>query len=128
MCDKAGRWFRVSTGKQDEDNQVPDVDVWCDSHDYDVAQTYILHGKSAFKRSKQFDHVWAQALADMRSGRITVLVVWKTDRMPRQLNTIHMIKEAVEAGGRLRPGLPGRRRDRPVHAGDRGRHDPCAPR
>jgi DNA invertase Pin-like site-specific DNA recombinase len=51
MGDKAGRWFRVSTGKQDEDNQVPDVDVWCDSHDYDVAQTYILHGKSAFKGS-----------------------------------------------------------------------------
>jgi hypothetical protein len=37
----------------------------------------------------------------MRSGRITVLVVWKTDRIDRKLNTIHMIKEAVEAGSRI---------------------------
>jgi len=101
MGDRAGRWLRVSTGNQDEGNQVPDVDAWCDSHGYDVTQTYVLHGKSAFKGSKKFDQTWAQVLSDMRSGKITVLVVWKTDRMDRKLNTIQMIKEAVDAGGRI---------------------------
>ena len=59
MREQAGRWFRVSTGGQDEANQVPAVDRWCESHDYDVARTYTLHGKSASK-GQQDKEAWTK--------------------------------------------------------------------
>jgi len=36
--DRAARWFRVSTLKQDERNQEPDVDAWIEAHDYELAE------------------------------------------------------------------------------------------
>lgn len=62
----AGAWFRVSTGGQDEQSQVPDVMGWVQSHGYNVARTYTLHGKSAFKG--QQDAELQKVLADMRAG------------------------------------------------------------
>ncbi len=99
--ERSGRWLRVSTGKQDEGLQVPQVEEWEQSHGYDVQRTYTIHGASAFKGNKRFDDTWAQVIRDIINGVITVLVVWKTDRIDRKLNTYQMIKEVVEAGGRI---------------------------
>ena len=33
MREPAGRWLRVSTGGQDEANQIPDIDEWCAGHE-----------------------------------------------------------------------------------------------
>lgn len=101
MTEPAGLWVRVSSGGQDEANQVPDNLAWVQSHGYDLAATYTVHGQSAFKGNKKFDEAWAQVLADMASGKITVLVVWKQDRIDRKLHTFQMLEQVLDAGGRV---------------------------
>ena len=81
--------------------QVPDVERWESARNYDVKRVYTVHGGSAFKGSKKFDDEWANVIRDISRGVITVLVVWKTDRIDRKLQTYQMIKEVVEAGGRV---------------------------
>lgn len=97
MGDRAGVWLRVSTRNQDEQSQVPDVMAWCESHGYEVVKPYQLKGRSAYKGEQ------AAMLADIRAGRIDVLVVWKVDRSERRgprwaFNLIHDVREA---GGRI---------------------------
>lgn len=99
--ERSGRWLRVSTGRQEEGMQVPDVERWESARNYDVKRVYTVHGGSAFKGNKKFDDEWAKVIRDISRGVITVLVVWKTDRIDRKLQTYHMIKEVVEAGGRI---------------------------
>jgi DNA invertase Pin-like site-specific DNA recombinase len=101
MGDYAGNWLRVSTGGQDEDNQVPDIARWNEAHDYEVRATYTLHGKSASKGEQQ--ETLDQMLADMRLGLITVLVVWRDDRIERRgvMHMVPLINAVKEAGGRI---------------------------
>ena len=93
----------MSTGGQDEESQRPEVMRWCDSHGYTVPPEceYVIHGHSAFKGSRKFDRMWAQVLEDIRTRKITVLVVWKQNRIDRKLNTFQMLAQVVEAGGRV---------------------------
>ena len=101
MGDYAGNWLRVSTGGQDEDNQLPDINRWNEAHDYEVRRTYVLHGKSASKGEQQ--EALDRMLADMRLGLITVLVVWRDDRIERRgvMHMIPLINAVREAGGRI---------------------------
>ena len=101
MREPAGRWLRVSTGGQDEANQVPDVDGWCSGHEYDVTKTYTLHGKSASK-GKQ-DKALDEVIADMRAGVIRVLVVWHSSRIERRgaYNAFDLARRVRDAGGRI---------------------------
>ena len=101
MNEQVGIGLRVSTGDQDEQNQLSDNTAWCENHGYDVAVQYIVHGKSAHKSNKAFDKTWARAIEDMLMGKITVLVVWKQDRLDRKLNTFPMLAQVVAAGGRV---------------------------
>ena len=39
--------------------------------------------------------MWSQVIKDIINGVFTVLVVWKTDRIDRKLQTYEMIKEVV---------------------------------
>src|SRR5258708_5215654 len=97
-AEQAGIWLRVSGGRQDETSQVPDIAGWVDGHGYEHGPTYTVHGGSAFKGNRKFDRAWASVLDDMRHGRITVLVVWKQDRLDRKLNTFQMLADVVAAG------------------------------
>lgn len=103
MSERAGRWFRVSTGGQDEQSQIPEVDGWCESRSYETGDDtiYTVHGGSAFKGNKKFDDMWAKVLKDIREGKITVLVVWKQDRLDRKLSTFAMLKDVIDSGGRV---------------------------
>ena len=101
MGERAGIWLRVSGSGQDEQNQLPEIMAWCERHGYDVVKRYIIHGKSAHKGNKTFDRTWASVIHDMLTGNITVLVVWKLDRMDRKLQTFQMIAEVVGANGRV---------------------------
>jgi len=104
MGDYAGIWLRVSTGGQDEDNQVPDITRWIEARDYEVRATYPLHGKSASKGEQQA--TLDKMLTDMRAGLITVLVVWRDDRIERRgvLHMVPLINAVKEAGGRIEFG------------------------
>jgi DNA invertase Pin-like site-specific DNA recombinase len=105
MAERSARWLRVSTNKkshqQDEGQQVPEIERWETGHGYDVRKTYTIHGASAFKGNKKFDTTWAQVIKDITNGVFTVLIVWKTNRIDRKLQTYQMIREVVEAGGRV---------------------------
>jgi DNA invertase Pin-like site-specific DNA recombinase len=105
VAERSARWLRVSTNKksnqQDEGQQIPDIERWETGHGYDVKETYTVHGGSAFKGNAKFDAEWARVLKDIANGVFTVLVVWKTDRIDRKLETYKRIREVVEAGGRI---------------------------
>jgi DNA invertase Pin-like site-specific DNA recombinase len=98
---RAGRWLRVSTSGQDEASQEPDIDRWIEQRGYEVAETYRVHGESAY-HGKQEPEL-RQMIADMKSGKIEVLVVWKSDRLERRgaYALMGLIAEATKAGGRI---------------------------
>jgi DNA invertase Pin-like site-specific DNA recombinase len=99
LTTRAGRWLRVSTMAQDEASQEPQVDAWVRDHEYEVAETYRVHGASAFHGKHEPE--LRRAMADMKAGKITVLVVWKSDRIDRQERLGALIKEAEGYGGRI---------------------------
>ncbi len=98
---KAGIWLRVSTDRQDAENQRAAVERYCADHGYTVEREYKLDGKSAYK-GKQ-DPQWQRVLDDFRSGTILVLVIWAGDRLERRgiEATFARLREAQEAGGRI---------------------------
>jgi DNA invertase Pin-like site-specific DNA recombinase len=102
-AERAGRWLRVSSGGQDEANQEPSIDKWIDDHAYQVPAdcTYTVHGKSASKgkHQKYLDRM----LADMRAGKISVLVVWQSSRIERRgiYSVFDLAQRVREAGGRI---------------------------
>jgi len=101
MSEPAGTWQRVSTGGQDEASQLPDLTRWCDSHDYEIAARYVLHGKSASK-GKQ-DAALDEVIRDMQDGKISVLVVWQSSRIERRgvYSVFDLARRVKEAGGRI---------------------------
>lgn len=101
MAEQAGAWQRVSTGGQDEASQLPDLVTWCDSHGYEIARRYVLHGKSASKGRQ--DAALDQVIRDMQDGTITVLVVWQSSRIERRgaTSVFDLARRVREAGGRI---------------------------
>jgi putative DNA-invertase from lambdoid prophage Rac len=80
-----GVWFRVSTGHQDSDNQVPDVERFVQHHGYEVAETYTVDD-SAWKNGggPEYQATLQRALDDAWTGKFSVLVIWSLDRIVRQ--------------------------------------------
>jgi DNA invertase Pin-like site-specific DNA recombinase len=97
----AGAWFRVSTGGQDEQNQVPDIEQQCAAHGYDIKRRYTVHGKSAYHGQHQKD--LDAALADARAGTIKVLVIWHSSRIERRPGKalLDVLAEFADAGCRV---------------------------
>jgi DNA invertase Pin-like site-specific DNA recombinase len=99
--ERAGNWLRVSSGGQDEENQLPDNLRHCEANGYEIAATYTVHGKSAYHGHQDPD--WRRVVADVKSGRIDVVVIWKVDRLDRRniLHAIPMANAVLDAGGRI---------------------------
>ena len=95
--------YRVSSGGQDEANQVPDVERYAGGKGYRWSEryTYTLHDKSAYKGEQQatLDRI----IADVRAGMVKVLVVWHSSRIERREleYLLRFIREVKEAGGRI---------------------------
>ena len=66
MTDTAARWIRVSSGGQDEANQLPDLDHYIAGHGYSDGPVYTLHDVNASKGEQDtyVDQVIADALPD----------------------------------------------------------------
>ena len=96
-----GAWVRVSSGGQDEANQVPQIMGYCVEHNYWVKRWYVVHAKSAY-HGKQQEYL-DQALADMRAGETSVLVIWHSDRIERRPGKalLDVLVEFGDAGGRV---------------------------
>jgi DNA invertase Pin-like site-specific DNA recombinase len=71
-AERAGIWVRVSSGGQDEQNQLPAVEAHCAQRGYAIKRRYELHDKSASKGEQQAAQ--DQVLADIRAGVIEVVV------------------------------------------------------
>lgn len=96
-----GGWVRVSTTEQDADNQWPDIEAYCQTHHYQIVETYQLDGKSAFTGKQE--SLLQTALSDVRSGKIKAVVAWASDRMERRgvEYTLRLLRQFSEAGGRI---------------------------
>lgn len=96
-----GAWVRVSTGGQDEANQVPDIERYCADHGYRIAKWYELNDKSASKGEQQAK--LDEMLGDMRVGVIKVLVCWHSDRVERRgpEMLLRLLRQAREADGHI---------------------------
>jgi putative DNA-invertase from lambdoid prophage Rac len=98
----AAVWFRVSTGHQDSDNQVPDVERFTVHHGYDVAQTYTV-SESAWNGGKdggEYKRTLQQALDDAHCGKFKILIVWALDRITREgaEGALRIIRQFRERG------------------------------
>jgi putative DNA-invertase from lambdoid prophage Rac len=80
----AAVWLRVSTGHQDSDNQVPDVERFAEHHGYELAERYTV-SDSAWKNGggAEYRKTLKRALDDAHAGKFSVLVVWALDRIVR---------------------------------------------
>jgi DNA invertase Pin-like site-specific DNA recombinase len=92
-------WIRVSSGKQDEANQVPQMLAYCAEHHYWPARWYVVHAKSASKGEHQGD--LDRAVEDMRLGQFALLVIWHSDRIERRKGKalLDTLAEFADAGG-----------------------------
>lgn len=101
MGERAALWIRVSSDRQDEANQVPEVERYAEQRGYDVVERYVVHAKSAYHGKHQGDI--DRALDDMRSGRYTVLVCWHSDRIERRKGKalLDLLAQFHDAGGRV---------------------------
>lgn len=100
-----GAWLRVSSDKQDEENQVASVIEYCIAHRYWITRWYIVHAKSAYKGEHQKD--LDEAVKHMRLGATKVLVIWHSDRIERRHDhgkskTLpDTLAEFADAGGKV---------------------------
>jgi DNA invertase Pin-like site-specific DNA recombinase len=79
---EAAIWVRVSTDRQHEDNQIPDLERLCRHRGWAIARRYEVTDASAFRgEHRQALH---QMLDDAHRGEFSVLVVWAVDRLCRQ--------------------------------------------
>jgi DNA invertase Pin-like site-specific DNA recombinase len=101
MAERAGIWLRVSDNTQDEQNQEPETRRYCADHSYEVAETYTVHGKSAYHGEQDPD--WQRVVNDVSEGKIQVVVIWKVDRFDRRniLHAIPMANAVLDVGGRI---------------------------
>ena len=51
MSTKAAIWARVSTDRQHEDNQIPDLERLCDHRGWEIARRYEIADASAYTRA-----------------------------------------------------------------------------
>lgn len=107
MGERCGALLRVSSGRQDEEHQEPQVNDWITSHGYELAKTTRLRGYSAFKGEQE--PALDEFLDLMRAGIITVLVAWTDDRVERRgaAHLLMLIWKARQAGGRIEFASPG---------------------
>jgi DNA invertase Pin-like site-specific DNA recombinase len=81
MTVKAAIWARVSTDHQTEQNQVPDLERFCEHHGYEITRRYMLSDVSAFNGAHR--ETLKAMLEDAWRGEFSVLVVWAADRVSR---------------------------------------------
>jgi len=98
----AAVWLRVSTGHQETDNQVPDVERFAAHHGYELACRYEV-SESAWNGGKdggEYRRTLKQALDDAHAGKFSVLIVWALDRITREgaEGALRIIRQFRERG------------------------------
>src|SRR5882724_332843 len=79
MPKRVACYLRVSDSTSTTDNQRPAIEALCRDRGYDIVRWYNETVSGAAKRRPVFE----QMLADARSRKFDVLVVWSVDRFSR---------------------------------------------
>jgi DNA invertase Pin-like site-specific DNA recombinase len=79
---RAAIWARVSTDRQTEANQIPDLERFCEHRGYEIAKRYLLSDVSAFNGGHR--ETLKAALDAAHRGEFQVIVVWAVDRICRE--------------------------------------------
>lgn len=74
-------WARVSTDEQENANQLGELRAWAGRKGFEITAEYVLDA-SAWT-GKQHPQLNA-ALADARTGKFEILLVWALDRVSRE--------------------------------------------
>jgi putative DNA-invertase from lambdoid prophage Rac len=98
----AAVWLRVSTGHQETDNQVPDVDRFAAHHGHMITARYEV-SESAWNGGKdggEYRATLRKALDDAWAGKFSVLIVWALDRITREgaEGALRIIRQFRERG------------------------------
>ena len=83
---KAALYVRVSTTSQTTENQLRELEAYCQRQDWTVAMVYDDSGVSGAKADRP---ALSQMLKDAAAGKFGVLVTWKFDRLAR--SAIHLL-------------------------------------
>jgi hypothetical protein len=96
----ARKFLRVSTGNQDEANQLADVDAYIASQGYGVYSPDITLNDFSASKGEHVDAL-EDALADMKEGLYQVLIVAHSSRIDRQDRLREWFDRARQCGGRI---------------------------
>lgn len=98
----AAVWLAVSTGHQETDNQVPDVERFVTHHGYKVMCRYeVIESRwNGGKDGGEYRRTLKQALEDARQGKFSVIVVWALDRITREGSegALRVIRQFAQRG------------------------------
>ena len=98
----AAVWLAVSTGHQETDNQVPDVERFAAHHGYEVARRYeVIESRwDGGVDGGEYRRTLKQALDDAHQGKFAVIVVWALDRITREgaEGALRIIRQFRERG------------------------------
>jgi DNA invertase Pin-like site-specific DNA recombinase len=93
---RAALYLRVSTDRQDCENQLPDLERYVASRGWDIVRRYSDSGISgACERRPALDEL----VKDARRRRFDVLVVWRLDRLGRSLRHLILLLDELHALG-----------------------------
>src|SRR5262245_24628530 len=92
---RAALYARVSTADQTTENQLIDLRRYCQARGWTLTE-YIDHAVSGAKAGRP---ALDQMLADAKRRRFDVLVVWRLDRLGRNLKHLITVLEDVQALG-----------------------------
>lgn len=93
---RAAVYLRVSTDRQDCANQEPDIDRYIAARGWTVTRRYVDSGISgAVERRPALDEL----TKDARRRRFDVLVVWRLDRLGRNLRHLVLLLDELHALG-----------------------------
>lgn len=84
MTAKAAVWLRVSTGLQDSDNQVPDIERFADHRGYEITERYVVSDSAWENGGAEYKATLKRALDDAHADKFKVLIVWALDRIVRE--------------------------------------------
>jgi len=95
----AAIWTRVSTDRQDADNQLPELEKFCAARELEVVRRYDV-SDSAFLNGPKYTATLKGALDDAWKGDYQVIVVWALDRISRNgaEDVLRLIRQFRERG------------------------------
>ena len=93
---RAAIYARVSTVDQHCDNQLLELRRYCEARGWAIAREFVDHGVSGAKeRRPALDDL----VRDAKRRRFDVLVVWRLDRLGRNLRHLILLLDDLQATG-----------------------------